>query len=167
MTYARARLWLGISGVGSLVVLAILALRWDVPAQWFRTSPASLSHEALQLGLFTAAIAAWLLPLDFLGGFWLPRKYGRSEISLRQWLRQHTVTVTLQMMLFVLFGCLLLTSNRAIGWVGVVATVMVGVVITVQIRNGLLTARQRSGAANRRTRSESGLNSLNPVLTVR
>jgi len=73
-TYARARLWLGISGVGAFVLLAAFALAFDWPGHL-----AEAGH-----GLPTA-VAAYLLlslPLDLLGGYLLPRRYQRPTPPL-------------------------------------------------------------------------------------
>ncbi len=63
MSYARARLWLGISGVGLLVTLSMLALWFDVPGAW--------TPWIVVVYLFTQ------LPLDYLGGYRLPVRFGR------------------------------------------------------------------------------------------
>lgn len=77
-TYARARLRLGMTGVGLLVVLAT----WALVAGWPR---ASLPTEAVEPGAaaraLTAVFALYALlqvPLDLLGGFILPKRYGRN-----------------------------------------------------------------------------------------
>ncbi|MBY0503346.1 MAG: hypothetical protein K2X03_05540 [Bryobacteraceae bacterium] len=63
MTYARARLWLGITGVGLLVTVSALLL---------------LLGPSLTLPGLLALYLLIHLPLDYLGGAWLPRLFGRS-----------------------------------------------------------------------------------------
>lgn len=75
MTYARARLWVGISSVGTWVVLSLFVL--------FRIKSLSLEFPYLSLpssilvflGLYTLVS----LPFDIVGGYLLPLKYGRSK----------------------------------------------------------------------------------------
>lgn len=63
MTYARARLWLGISGVGLFVMLAA----------WGLASGFSVSSVLPFLALYLLIH----LPLDILGGYWLPLSFAR------------------------------------------------------------------------------------------
>ncbi len=76
MTYARSRLWLGISGVGLQVILASASL-------WF-----GLPHKLLHGLSGAAAISLTLLcfigisiPSDVIGGYYLPRQHHRTRIS--------------------------------------------------------------------------------------
>lgn len=72
MTYARARLWLGISGVGLWVVLSGLALWQDLPGRWPADWP-----EWMALTAMVAVYATVQLPFDYLGGYALPLRFGR------------------------------------------------------------------------------------------
>lgn len=74
MTYARSRLWLGISGVGLLVLLALAALWFDLPHQL-------LSHKSplSAVGWTLATFVLVSIPSDILGGYTLPRVHGRSQ----------------------------------------------------------------------------------------
>lgn len=79
MTYARARLWLGISTVGFWVTLSVVAL-------WLRL-PDWVSHLGI-LQLIPSAIAAYVLvsfPFDLLGGYLLPRRYNRFDDPFKYW----------------------------------------------------------------------------------
>jgi hypothetical protein len=76
--YGRARLWLGIAGVGTVVTLAAGALAAGLPAAVdARTGPSPLA-AVVALAVYAAAHAAVQLPFDLLGGYVLPRRYGRS-----------------------------------------------------------------------------------------
>lgn len=81
-TYARARLWTGISGVGALVVLATLALAlgW-VPQLVAGVEPSWPARgAALFAGLLGLAAAA--LPFDLAGGYFFPKRFGRPHPAL-------------------------------------------------------------------------------------
>ena len=86
MTYARARLYLGISGVGFFVTSSAAALWFDLPHRLFRHSLPS-SAIALTLALFILLS----FPFDLLGGYILPHRFNRTSISpaafLLSWLR--------------------------------------------------------------------------------
>ncbi len=86
MTYARARLWLGISGVGFFVVASASALYFDVARRAF---PGKSSVTAILITL--ALYVALSIPGDLLGGYVLPTRYQRTTISfgayLRSWLQ--------------------------------------------------------------------------------
>ena len=146
MTYARSRLWLGITGVGSLVVITGLALVFGLPDAWFAQDDATIGVELTQLCLLTAFVAAWLMPLDFLGGYWLPRAYERSKVSFSSWLVQYLATVLLQAMLFVGFGCGILLASQSFGMLGGVLTVLTAIGLCVCLRNWLVSGRRAESA---------------------
>ena len=82
--YGRARLWLGMSAVGTLVTLAALALPLDLTGGIPPAADASTQVVAL-LG-FVLIYAAVQLPFDIFGGFVLPRRYGRLHPPLGRYL---------------------------------------------------------------------------------
>ncbi len=88
ITYARARLLLGISGVGTSVLLATTVLAFDLPARL-------LSIDARQpIGAAAASLIAALafgvlafVPFDLIGGAWLVREKSAPSVFFRRWLR--------------------------------------------------------------------------------
>ena len=78
MTYARARLWLGVSAVGTFVVLAIAALALGFPRSFLAGFSPSLVGDAAGLARVLALYVVVSLPFDVMGGFVLQRKFGRS-----------------------------------------------------------------------------------------
>jgi len=77
--YGRARLWLGMSAVGTFVVLAVLALTLGLPASLGLGADTPLEQHLLGLAGFALVYALVQLPFDVFGGFLLPRWYGRSH----------------------------------------------------------------------------------------
>lgn len=85
MTYGRARLWLGVSGVGTWVIVATTLLATGVPG--------SLAAESAGVG---SELTTWMLAVlaaigiqagfDLFGGWILPRRHGRSDASFSGWL---------------------------------------------------------------------------------
>jgi hypothetical protein len=79
MTYARARLFLGASAVGTTTVLAALALLLDLPHRALPVVPAGWGSDIALLALVVALHGAITAPFDLFGGLLLPREYGRSR----------------------------------------------------------------------------------------
>ena len=77
MTYARARLWTGVAGVGSLVIFALVMYLWQLPGTLFPFDGGPpWSAWAAFATLFKLYVLI-SLPFDFLGGYWLPCKHQR------------------------------------------------------------------------------------------
>lgn len=77
MTYARARLWTGVSGVGAFVTFALVMYLWQLPATLFPFDGGPLWAEWLALATLFGIYALISLPFDFLGGYLLPCRYQR------------------------------------------------------------------------------------------
>lgn len=90
-TYARARLRLGMTGVGVLVVLATGALVAGWPQATLPTEFVPTSRAASWLVSVFALYALVQIPFDVLGGFVLPKRYGRkvaaATLTALRWLR--------------------------------------------------------------------------------
>ncbi len=91
MSYARARLWLGISGVGTIVVVSACLLFFQVPSHLLTVGKASFGSDIRLLVGILFAYAVLSGPFDFFGGYILPTEYGRTAVRfpvfLRGWLR--------------------------------------------------------------------------------
>jgi len=121
ITYARARLWVGISGVGTFVVLAASLLALDAPQRLLGSRGGSIQADAgaLLAALGLAALAA--LPFDLLGGYVLPRRFGRSRDGLARFTSRWLRGVLVLLALSTLSGTLLLTAGRAAERPGAIA----------------------------------------------
>lgn len=84
--YGRARLWLGISAVGSIVTLSIASLAINLPDRLQSTAGVTVRAQLLELLVFVIAYSLIQLPFDFLGGYLLPKRFGRSFPRFKQWL---------------------------------------------------------------------------------
>lgn len=135
--YGRARLWLGISGVGTLVVLAILALSLDLPGSLAAGVGSGLGEQG-RLFLFGAlAYAAVQLPFDLFGGYLLPRWHGRAYPSLLRFLVGLGRGVVVQGALLWSIAMTLLLASRIAGAAGlVVGGILLGYIL-LAIRGGL------------------------------
>jgi hypothetical protein len=113
MTYARARLWLGITGVGFWVVVASLALYWD----W----PALLPNNGLSLAALVGVYMALHFPLDYMGGYWLPCRFSRQCQMFSLFISQYLRGALLQGVALLLSALLILQAGQ---WGGRVAVVL-------------------------------------------
>lgn len=111
MTYARARLWLGICGVGTMVVLSAFGVVYQLGWTFFPFD-GSLLGDAAALWVFYFAYALLSFYYDFMGGYWLPCRFGRIcvvfPVFLLKWLRGISVQGTVM----VASGLLLLYAGK-------------------------------------------------------
>ncbi len=112
MTYARSRLWLGISGVGSLVLVTLAMLIGGVPHAIFSTSREWSSSDCTSLLFFEVLCVAYMVPLDLLGGLLMPRIFDRQHISVSDFLRTWFPGVVLQTTAYFFVGMLIVATGR-------------------------------------------------------
>lgn len=118
VSYARARLWLGISGVGTWVVLAIVALSVGLPSRFFATADVSLATALWQIAAFVGIYIAISAPFDLLGGFVLPRRYQRTNVAFASYLVLWTRGAFVHGLLLIGCGFLILIAAREYGTSG-------------------------------------------------
>lgn len=115
MSYARARLWLGITGVGTVVVLAALLLLVQFPLRFLSASTTPNPSELRELLLVLLAYAVLSAPFDLFGGFVLPGEYARSKASFRAFFGRWLRGAVLHSGLLLTFSLGLLSAARAGG----------------------------------------------------
>ena len=142
MTYAQARLGLGISAVGSLVVIATIAITTGLPAGFLSEKSAVGLEEVTQIIGVVGFFMLWLMPLDFLGGFLLPKRFDKSTQSFREWLGGYLVAILSQGTLFVFFGVMILFCSQSLGTAGVVAAISLVIAVCFILRNRILLGRE-------------------------
>ena len=115
MTYARARLLIGITAVGLNVLIAVALLL--IGAQSLESTIGSANGG---MWIFPVAYVLWMIPFDFLGGWWLPKRYDRSKQLFGAFMRDWTSGTFLQSLVFLACGASLLWAGREAGlWGGV------------------------------------------------
>ncbi len=142
MTYARARLWLGISGVGSLVIITSIALSSGLPQLLSANDSGFGTIELFQLALVTGLFVIWLVPLDFLGGYWLPTRYGKAELGFVTWFRGYVVAALFQAGVFVLFGTLIIFFSQKFGFIGGFVCIGLCIAACFFVRNRFVLSRK-------------------------
>ena len=133
--YGRARLWLGISAVGTLVTLATLGLFLDLPDRIQQNIDSTTWGQARGLLWFVLSYAAIQLPFDLLGGYLLPKRFGRSHQQFLRYLLSLARGVTVHAALLFLAAMAILVAGR---WGGIAGTVVAGFLISLFLLCGRL-----------------------------
>lgn len=134
MTYGRARLWLGISGVGTFVVLTTIGLAVGVPAQLASLFDSSVTGQTLTLLAFVAAYVVVQLPFDVCGGYLLPRRFGRAHLDLGSFIARLLRGVSVHALLLTTIAAGLLFSAQLAGAIGVIVSGAVVSVLLLGVR---------------------------------
>ncbi len=127
MTYGRSRLLLGISGVGTWVVLAAVTLGLGLPEWVAGATRADLGAEFVAILAASLMVLAIQAPFDLLGGYLLPRRHGRSSERFAAYTRRWLRGVAAYHLMYLGMGLLLLFASRGFGMPGMV---LVGVAAT-------------------------------------
>ncbi len=147
MTYARARLLLGMSGVGCLVVLSTVLLLLQYPLEILPNSETWSGVDVVAVLLLFGCLAAVLFPLDLLGGFLLPNRWRPNTISFGTFLAGWIRGVLFQGTLFIAASLLILFTGRWLGVTGAVLAVAGVAIILVgsQLQIAKLVGALRMG----------------------
>jgi len=112
LTYARARLLLGISGVGTAVVMATVLLAFDVPARVLSNAGAQPLWQAVTSLIPVLLIGvALFFPFDLIGGAILVRERAPISLFVVRWLRG----VAVQLVVWVVTVAILMAAARTGG----------------------------------------------------
>jgi hypothetical protein len=128
MTYARSRLWLGMTTVGVLTVLAAIILASQVHAS---AIPVASDRDAEEFLAVLAAVSIWataLLPFDFIGGYALPKRFGKAAPAFPNFAWNWIRAVSIQCVLIAICLWFTLQAGQAGGLIA-----SVSVVFTAQI----------------------------------
>ena len=138
--YGRARLWLGISAVGSIVVVATIALLTNLPARLLPMADARLSTQVMALLVFVLCYVAFQVPFDFCGGYLLPLRYERQHDQLKTFLLRLLRGVSVHAGLLVTISITLLLAGRTGGSVSVIALATLWILLILRARIPLASA---------------------------
>ncbi|QDV09051.1 hypothetical protein Poly30_46080 [Planctomycetes bacterium Poly30] len=131
-TYARARLRLGITGVGTFVVLSLVAAVLKVPLQVFEHKGGALFTDASLLAVWISAVALLALPFELLGGYILPKKFGRQHPDgLGEWFLGWLRGVLIMILTMSFSGAAMVVAGRYGGHPG--AFVMLALILVALI----------------------------------
>jgi len=122
MTYARARLLLGISGVGTAVIMATAVLAFEMPARALSNAGSQPLGEAVaSLVLILLLGVAAFFPFDVVGGAIIVRERTPVPVFLARWMRG----VAVQLAVWALSAATLMAAARIGGAIAAV-TAFVG-----------------------------------------
>lgn len=141
--YGRSRLWLGISAVGSIVVASALALAYHVPDRVDQLAGDTLPGAVIGLSAFLLAYLALHLPFDLLGGYLLPRRYGRAHPPLPRFLRDLARGSLMHAAVLLACASFVTLAGSIAGIVGVVAAAagLIGLLLAARPQIASLYAR--------------------------
>lgn len=123
MTYARARLLLGMFGVGIIVLLSITLLLSRLPLEVLPASQSWSGTDLKALMAMSGCLVAVLFPLDLLGGFLLPNRWRPNTIKLGGFLVGWVRGVLVQLAVFLGASLLILLFGRWLGVAGATSAV--------------------------------------------
>lgn len=138
MTYARARLWLSISGVLTIVILSVLLLLFNVPNTLLPNQQASFGTELQALILVVFIYILVSFPFDIFGGYILPKEYKISEQSLAGFLIIWLRGVVTHGIIYVAIALLLIQIGRSLGFLFFVLFAAVLMVLLILIQKPLI-----------------------------
>ncbi len=121
MSAGKARLFTGISCVGTLVVLASAALYFDVTGFVFPTIPTRPAQEFFSFVLFFVTIAGVQFTFDFVGGVLTPAACESVTPTLSAWFRSWSRSVLFQTLFYSVTFFFYLQIGRAVGGVSLIA----------------------------------------------
>lgn len=124
MTYARARLWLGITGVGTIVLLSLGILISGLADSLFPTSEFWSFQDVIGLVAFVIGFWMLMIPFDVCGGYLLPLRWQRESQSFAGFLKRWATGSLLQVSLFLLAAVLILAAGRVAGVLGALSLVL-------------------------------------------
>ena len=133
--YGRARLWLGISAVGTMVVLSAVGLFGNVSGRLMPGADTPLSAQIAGLLAFVLTFVAVQLPLDLCGGFLLPRRFQRSHPPLGEFLAGLARGIAVHAAILFTAAVALFSAGRLGGVAGVVT---VGAALMLLLLRGRL-----------------------------
>lgn len=125
VSYAQARLWLGISSIGFQVVLAATALLLAVPQRLIPQLTAGLGSDTLAAVVIFLLLAAMQLPFDVFGGYLLPNRFTSSQQDPQTFASAMVRGVAIQVFIFSTTFLLYQRLGQAAGPLAVVCAFVV------------------------------------------
>lgn len=163
MSYARSRLYLGISCVGMWTTLAALALLFGLPGRVLSGSTVWSLADAGQLAGVVLFYASLQGAFDLFGGFVLPKEYGRYTPTLPGFLRHWFRGAALHGALLLVAGLAVLGGARLGGiWLALLMFLLLNVGL---VYGQVFLARLIGGLSVQRERGYTLLGSPYPHLT--
>jgi hypothetical protein len=147
MSYAQARLRLGIAGVGVLVVLSCVVFAYQLPSTFFPYFGGPWYADWAALAAFYLAYALVSLPFDILGGYYIPCRHQRLCLPFPLFLMKWARGVAVQGAVMTLAGLAVLEAGKRGGYWGAVAAVaaLQVLLLAVQAKLAAMVGALRQG----------------------
>jgi hypothetical protein len=137
MSYARARLWLGITCVGTIVVITIALLLFRIPIKLLAADADASWADFSNLLAVVFAYAFVSGPFDFFGGYILPKEYGKTVNGFPSFAKVWFKGAFIHGALLIAIGLILINSARLGGfWLAFSAFILMG--LTLLVTQGFL-----------------------------
>ena len=137
MSYARARLSLGIGSVALFVVLAFVSLLLNWPHRVFAGFVPTPYFDAMGLIWIIALYSALHIPLDYIGGYWLPCHYSRQCLLFSFFASQYIRGFLVQGVFLVGSGVIVLQAGRYGGRFAVILVLAAVMLLMVEAQDWL------------------------------
>ena len=140
MTYARSRLILGMSTVGTVVLACLAVLGFEIYSNFEAVILESAMDQVIALALILAGLFGILLPFDILGGFLLPTRFSKSKTTFQRWFVSYLWGVTGQFFSYIILGVLVINLAGFHPLVAILGFAVLSVFVLL-IRNTLISCR--------------------------
>ena len=142
-SYARARLCLGITGVGVWVIICVSALATEAVGIARTCLPAGFFGDAALLAGYLGLYLLVQLPLDWLGGYVLPRKHERLSMGKLVYLAGWARGVLMHAILLAISTAALYAGALWAGAIGAGLSGLAWLVVLAAARDGIARAVAR------------------------
>jgi hypothetical protein len=151
MSPGKARLWTGISCVGTMVTIAVAMLISDFPHRLFAETLSGGTADFTSFLMFFASAALLLLPFDLIGGIWIPVSLESQTLKASVWLRRWARSVGIQIIFYSVTFFVYLQVGQGIGtpWLIVIFAMIQIALLAGQELIWRIMAAQNAGVAGR------------------
>ena len=140
MTYARSRLILGMSTVGTVVLVCLAVLGFEIYRNFEPVILESVIDQAIALAIILALVFGTLLPFDILGGFILPTKFSKSKTTFQRWFIGYLLAVSGQFLSYIILGVLVVNLASYRPFIATLGFAVLSLLILL-IRNTVISCR--------------------------
>ena len=137
MTYARSRLILGMSTVGTVVSGCLAVLGFELYRNFETVILESAVSQAIAVAIILAIVFTVLLPFDILGGFILPTKFSKSKTTFERWFISYLLAVTAQFCSYIVLGVLIVNLASCSPVIGTFGFAVLSIFV-LRIRNMMI-----------------------------
>ena len=140
MTYARSRLILGMSTVGTVVLVWLAVLGFELYRKFEAVILESVVDQVIALAIILALVFGALLPFDILGGFILPTKFSKSKTTFQRWFIAYLLAVTGQFFSYIILGVLVVNLASFRPFIATLGFAVLSILVLL-IRNMVISCR--------------------------